>query len=82
MQASDRGRPTREEVVHVNKREVGKTGRQEETLPNFTFGSGAKVHSREASQSAHPFEVNTIKPIYCRDVNQIATDKLSSAVCM
>ncbi len=35
-----------------------------------------KGDTLEASKSAHPFERNTVKPMHCTDVNQVATDML------
>ncbi len=35
-----------------------------------------KGDTLEASKSAHPFELNTVKPMHCTGVNQVATDML------
>ncbi len=35
-----------------------------------------KGDTLEASKSAHPFELNTIKPMHGTGVNQVATDML------
>ena len=32
----------------------------------------------EASKSAHLFELNAVKPMYCTDVNQVASDMVQA----